>query len=443
MEKLNSPEQQDTEAEHSLSHLHKEVVATEHTKQTAHHAFEMAQQNEILPTPEVTKLIDKVLAKCLDNHRGLQKPLLGKQLEQWQSEIFQKHPELWSFITLELKINNFSCDGYDHATPTEKIKLLALHGAMHDLLPLAPGLKTKSWAFDVAKLRRRYMQKLEEITVDVSSTFQFDQRANAGQTLKTLQEVYGMTTKEATMFKQYLEKVTKEHKLSQPDQGSIYGYLFAFIAGVAVTLCGVMVYDRITNPKGMAENNMWEINLGDPSLLAKLVTAEQPFTVNGTRTESLYDTTNETGLARIAQDIINSAQSRTVTMSLDGKVVVEYDIDTKNGAVFMYDPKTKFINVQLPHPTFKIRDQKATILARNSELIEIAKFNNTEQNLLDELNEKALQEIGTQQALIYMSMKKASEVIYTMYGPILHHFKQDVIGIQVTVTGQAPQKFLP
>lgn len=157
----------------------------------------------------------------------------------------------------------------------------------------------------------------------------------------------------------------------------------------------------------------------------------------------MYDTTNETGLARIAQDIINSAQSRTVTMSLDGKVGVEYDFDTKNGAVFMYDPKTKFINVQLPHPTFKIRDQKATILARNSELIEIAKFNNTEQNLLDELNEKALQEIGTQQALIYMSMKKASEVIYTMYGPILHHFKQDVIGIQVTVTGQAPQKFLP
>ena len=140
------------------------------------------------------------------------------------------------------------------------------------------------------------MQKLEEITVDVSSTFQVDQRANAGQTLKTLQETYGMTAKEATMFKQYLDKVAKEHALTQPDQSNIYGYLFAFIAGAAVALCGVMVYDRITNPRGtgMAETNMGEINLGDPSLLAKLVTAEQPFTVNGTRTESLYDTNNET-----------------------------------------------------------------------------------------------------------------------------------------------------
>lgn len=81
-----------------------------------------------------------------------------------------------------------------------------------------------------------------------------------------------------------------------------------------------MVYDRITNPRGMAENNMGEINLGDPSLLAKLVTAEQPFTVNGTRTESLYDTTGSDGIEKIAKDIINAAQSRTVTMSLDGKV---------------------------------------------------------------------------------------------------------------------------
>ncbi len=282
------------------------------------------------------------------------------------------------------------------------------------------------------------MQKLEEITVDVSSTFQVDQRANAGQTLKTLQETYGMTAKEATMFKQYLDKVAKEHALTQPDQSNIYGYLFAFIAGVAVTLCGVMVYDRITNPRGMAETNMGEINLGDPSLLAKLVTAEQPFTVNGTRTESLYDNPDN-----LLQDALNAIQSRTVTMSLDGKVGVEYDFDTKNGAVFTYNPKTKFINVQLPHPTFKIREQNATILGRNSEWVEIGKFNNTEQNLLDELNGKALQEIGTQQTLIDMSMKKASEVIYTMYGPILRHFKQDVIGIQVTVTGQVPQKFLP
>ncbi|MBP7848575.1 hypothetical protein KA013_05230 [Patescibacteria group bacterium] len=48
-----------------------------------------------------------------------------------------------------------------------------------------------------------------------------------------------------------------------------------------------------------------------------MVTAEQPFEISGTRTESLYDTTADSSLVgRIAKDIINSAQSRTVTMSL-------------------------------------------------------------------------------------------------------------------------------
>ncbi len=439
MEKLNAPEQQDNEAEHSLSHLQKEVVATEQTKQAAHHAFEMAQHQETLPTPEVAKLIDKVLARCLDNHRGLQKPLLGKQLEQWQKEIFQKNPELRWFVTFEMKLNNFSCDGYDHATPSEKIKLLALHGAMHDLLPLTPGLKTKSWAFDIAKLGKRYKHKLEEITVDVSSTFQFDQLVKAGQTLKTLQETYGMTTKEATMFKQYLDKVGKENALTQPDQASEYSFLIALFAGIAFKIGATIIRDIVSNSKGMAETNMWEINLGDPALLAKLVTAEKLFSIKGARTETLYDT----DLTRVAKDLINKTQSMTVTMSLDDKVAVEYDFGINNGATFTYDPTTKLINVQLPYPTFKIREQKATVLARNSERLELSKFNNTEQKVLDELNIKDLEKAGKQQSLIDMSAEQTAKIANAMYSPILKNFNKQVVGIQVTIQGQAPRKFLP
>ncbi len=244
------------------------------------------------------------------------------------------------------------------------------------------------------------------------------------------------------MFKQYLEKVAKEHALSQPDQGSIYGYLFAFIAGVALTLCGVMVYDRITNPRGMAENNIGKINLGDPSLLAKLVTAEQPFNATGTRTESLYDTTESSGLTRIAKDIINSAQSRTVTMSLDGKVGVEYDFGTDKGATFEYDPTTKMIELQLPYPTFKIREQKATVLARNSERLEVSKFNNTEQKLLEELNTKALEKAETQQLLIDMSAQQTAKIVNAMYTPVLKNFNNQVVGVQVTIQGIPPKKFI-
>lgn len=129
-------------------------------------------------------------------------------------------------------------------------------------------------------------------------------------------------------------------------------------------------------------------------------------------------------------------------MSLDGKVAVEYDFEVKNGATFTYDPKTKMINVQLPYPTFKIREQKATVLARNSEWLEVSKFNNTEQNLLDELNGKALETVGTQQSLIDMSMRQTADIVNAIYSPVLKNFNKQIVGVNVTIQGQPTKKFI-
>lgn len=96
------------------------------------------------------------------------------------------------------------------------------------------------------------------------------------------------------------------------------------------------------------------------------------------------------------------------------------------------------INLQLPYPTFKIREQKATVLARNSEWLEVSKFNNTEQKLLDELNVQALQKVETQQHLIDMSMKQTAEIVNAIYDPVLKSFNTQIIGVQVTVSGKSP-----
>lgn len=427
-----------TEAETSLDELHQEVQLEQQAQEQTHHAFEFAQHVEVAPDPKIQGLMDRVLKKCLDDHVDLQKPLLGKSLAGYQQEIYKTHPELWHFLTFQIGINNFSCDTYQELTPTEKLKLLAFHGAVHDMLPWSIGLKNEQGRFDTVAFQKRYANKLESVVQDIASTFMIDQWSHAGQTLVVMQKEYGFTLEEAKAFKAHLEKIAKAHAATQPEQWNMVWYMFAFVAGVAVTLLWVMVYDRITNPKWMAETQLWPINLGDPALLAKLVTAEQPFTVNGQRTESLYDTTGSGGIEKIAKDLINAVQSRTVTMSLDGKVWVEYDFEVKNGATFTYDPKTKLISVQLPHPTFTIRQQKATVLARNSEWIEVSKFNNTEQTLLDELNEQALQKVETQQGLIDMSMKQTADIVHAMYSPVLKNFNKQIIGVQVTVSGKSP-----
>ncbi|MBP7848574.1 hypothetical protein KA013_05225, partial [Patescibacteria group bacterium] len=59
-------------------------------------------------------------------------------------------------------------------------------------------------------------------------------------------------------------------------------------------------------------------------------------------------------------------------------------------------------------------------------MIEISKFDNTEQSLLAELNEKALLEAVNQEKLIDMSAGQAADIIYAIYSPVLEAHKHTI-----------------
>lgn len=427
MEKLNPPEQQDTEAEHSLSHLQKEVVAHEAHMQQAR---DFMQHCEVAPPINIKSITEKILKKWLDAHPELQKPLLGKELMAFQKELYTKQPELWQFMTFDVGIHSFSCDHYDDLQPTEKIKLIAAHGAIYDMLPLSIGLKNKQGTYDLAKLKSRYLGKLEEVTQNLTSTFKWDQWKNLGNITNTLQKDYGLTTAEAQAFKQYLDAVEKEYQKTQPQEANMW-YFFVFLAGMAVATLGFVLYDRITNPRGMVDistkTSLWPI-----SLVTRLRTAEQPFSSKGPATAYLYD--NPDNLLKKA---INAFQSRSVTMVVDGKVGIEYDLSgLQDGKQIMYDKKTKMIEIELPEPTYRVLDQKAQVLARNSEVLEISKFNNLEVTLIDSLSAAAVNKVIEKDELLNISLRRVSEFLIAAYSAW-----NDIVGVRITIKWKGTKQF--
>jgi hypothetical protein len=428
-----------------LDLIEDEVKTNDAKRKMTHEAFASAERIETMPTPQIIALTEKILAKCLKEHASLQAWLSWKNIKAYQNQLYNSHPELRKVAVFDLWINDFSCAVYDDLQPSEKIKLLAFEWAMKDMLPISPWLKQKSGKFNAEKLIARYRSKIQEVTGDLLSTFKRDQAKNLLSVEKTLINNYWFTPKEATNYVVYLQNVQKEMD-AQPwlyTESWIGPTWYAFIAGIIVWVGWVYLYKYLVNPRGMAETQLDLVKLGEPSTLAKLITAEQWFSVTGKRTESMFDTTGDSSLMATAKDLINNAQSRTVTMLLEGKVAVEYDFNGEQGASFKYSNEEKMIIVDFPKPNFTIRDENATVLQRNSEVIEVDVLNNTEQNLIRELKEKTLSDVAKQEQLINMSQQQLVEIIYLIYEPFLTSFGKEVKGVRVNVAGTwIPKTFL-
>ncbi len=413
-------------------------LSNEIKEDVANQAFEVAEKLEIVPDAETRKIIEKIFKKCLENHPGIQEDLKDLDILSYQKNIYASHPELWNFLTFDMWINSFHGKKYADLMPTEKIQLIAFEKAMKDLLPLPIGLKEKDGSFNINSLRSRYVTKLNGTMNNVISTFKRDQMSNLGDIKKTLTSDYWLSPLEAIKFEKYLQDVKKDAEAHNVTEASIRWYVAAFIAGMAVALLWVMVYQNIFDPSWKTETTINEINLWDPSTLASLITAEQPFQIIWESTEKLYDDTNSVWLGKLGKDIINSMQSRTVKMSLNWKIWVEYNFN--DGAKFTYSEATDLITVELPYPTFTIRESRGEVLDRNSEWFEVSRFNNTEQKLLESLNEKALQEISNQEELIDMSAEQASNIIYAIYGPVLEAHKHAIKWVVINIKGDPKGK---
>jgi hypothetical protein len=148
----------------------------------------------------------------------------------------------------------------------------------------------------------------------------------------------------------------------------------------------------------------------NPEVLSLITTAKQSFTVAGERTDKQFDSSQDTGLAKIAKDALNTFQSRTIRMNMQGSVEVTFNFQE-----YTMNFDGKRLQVIIQSPTYRVAESDTFIYGRNSEWIETNDLNQTEQELSKELKEKAIDKAIDSRNVEFMAKEQLSKLLYELY----------------------------
>jgi len=392
---------------------------------------------EIEVNDKVKEILEKIVWKCLESKNILygidQESLNGKSLEDHFDEISEKHPELRWLLNFDLQLWDIICLNYEDCKPSDKIKLVALMSALDENKVFANSHINEDWSYNSDKIKERYKNEIYWINEDISSIFKLNQYKNFWFVERTLREEYWLSEEEITTFKTYLDEVQAYIDSTKPQEAWMW-HAFAFLAWMLVMALWVMVYDKVMNPDWMKEIELNEIELTWLHSLWKLVPAVAEFSQTWEAEEKLYDeTTDDWWFKQNAKKIANSLQSKKIIMNLRWKVWAEFDISESSWARFVYDPRDKMMRVFLNEPTFIIRESNPEILYSNDAVFEMSRFNDTEMDLLKDLEQWAVENDSITKPLAHKANQEVAELLYKMYWPLIGHFNHELIWVEVII----------
>lgn len=201
-----------------------------------------------------------------------------------------------------------------------------------------------------------------------------------------------------------------------------------------------MTYKYLTSDQWKDTIKLDNIILWDAKQVAKLISAEQKFSIQGEKTKELYDSENSmNSITSIWKQAINYFQSRTVALELTWKLNAYFDFDKEHQ--YSYNPNTKMLEITLPNPEIMVSDQQHSVLERTDETFQIKEFDNLESELVSELKEKAINE-GNHRELLQNSMGKMADFMLSVIKPTLESTHPiEIQGIKITV--QQPDNTSP
>lgn len=219
-----------------------------------------------------------------------------------------------------------------------------------------------------------------------------------------------ITTEQIDEYIQELEALKKHLESMKPTEGNIGWYIFVFVVGIWIGLFAMQKYNEFMTPAIQRGLPIGEIQLMDPEVLSLITTARQPFRQTGERTDKQFDSTGDTWIEKWMKDAVNVFQSRTIAMSMEGAVEVSFDFQNYK---MSFDGKR--IVVKLWSPTYRIANKETYILNRNSERVEVDALNQTEQELDNELGQKALDEAERSQEVEQLAKQQLATLLFNLY----------------------------
>lgn len=374
--------------------------------------------------PDIKNATAKISAKCLESN-AMNKLLTStemlkdKKVSDYIHEVLRVNPELRLFISANLWVDKLMDKKYNQLTPDEKIKLLALHDTLQNKVYQAfEPYRDDQGKIDMNKFKKAYGDHMKGMIKSLSTDFKLAQLSNLGDIKKTLKEEYKLTEKESTKFIVYLEELKKQPKSSNVKEAGSWYFIVAgvsLILGIVLWVIGANYYFDFTHPAPPETViQTGRVTISWPKEIARLGTVEADFKTAGVVKKEQRKVKDTDGwLKQQAKKLWNAAQSQEIIMELNGKFMVQFDLDN---STFEYDYGTKKIYAHLKKPKIAITEANPKIIKKNSEIFEIKAFDNTQMELLDSLKKDVVVK-ASEQSMLYVKAKESAEkILNAIYG---------------------------
>ncbi len=355
------------------------------------------------------------------------------------SDILKKYPSLLLEISwpLELPLTETK---FSNLSLQQKLNFMSLYQAVY-----YKGFfnKKNPTVQDINDRMKRYNIAIEE---KINSSFAFENNIkNLWDIEKTLKK-YGLTPDEIWKVKEYILFLKKHPKYAEAWVLQVGAWIIIWIF---VALWFLWVKDAMRG-KSEIETNVWHngvTTIGEPQEVLKLITQEAEFQTPTDRiavspqvTWWFYDFLKEnrvTGnfltkpFTEKVLDLYKEAQTREITMYLEWKYQLQFDLDDKNSRIHISAEDWKWeVFVQLPLPKLVVIDTKATVESYDREIVQVDAYNQAQEDLRQMLEKTAISD-GEKSDFYKNGLAKVSEQLFGLFNTIYKPAWLEITGVYV------------
>jgi len=352
------------------------------------HEFENLSKDK-----DVQNSLEKVFNKCTSQAFEKEWKNFEKiDVSQTLKGILDKNPKLRFYITWTLKLPLWQKD-FSKMSSEQKFNFMALYNTFFDRNFLETKLQPKN-PIDRCDLLLRAQQD------KVNSNFKWKNISNRLMIEKTLTEDFGLTRNESSKFVKYLAIIKKHPEyigIMKVQECGIWKFWWWMIVwAIAAILAGFWIQHIVNMWKPETISTVgWPVNIQNPQDVLKFFSKEFDVSHSGSDKIKMFENDENDGMIKsVVKDVINRAESRSITMNISWKAALQFDLD-KWCAIQILDNdgdgKDWVARILLPDPDVIIIDSNAEVLDSDLEWFHLSKFDQTQENLRNRLVEEMRQ----------------------------------------------------
>ncbi len=357
------------------------------------------------------KIFDKASQKAFEEEwKKFREVNIGRYLNR----LVQKYPALAFFVSGKLKLPTSDMK-FSALTTEQKVNFTALYRAIN------PSKMQKFFTYKEANsganIVNNYELSQKGVRDDLNNQFRWMNLKNFGRLQTTLTSDFGLSQQEAWACIKYFKSLEKNPQFVNsfsPQEAGMKSGLAFLGAGIVLGALWYHFIANLWNPTPETTIYGGRTKIENPENIFRLLTQESAFENSGQIEKKMFvESEDDHFLLDLGKRIVNKAQSKTVTMELQWKLALQYDMGAYCEIVI--DHNTGIIELTMPKPTVVVSESRSYIKNKSNELIQLKQFDNAELELQTQLKQQAVNDALHDPNFYEVAKRQTKEVLLPLF----------------------------